>query len=697
MKKNYAILTIILMVILTYVFLYNRNSVMNNFEVPPLLAYAIHSNSPELLINSIDYMMCQEQYRASSNSKDKAFVSLIKAIQAKLLLELQQNNKTGRNYLEYFPVREIPCNFSGDRSVGSILTLNLDQDQDQVRANIGYEASSGYIAGGGLTEGTARTPYFNGFNSDFFIGINKSLRNNDRIVVELIEGEISSLYSFLLSFRSTSLSDSVRLTHNFSDQSHLIGGDTPEFKVTLVYDADHKYSDKIKGDGELRWGGSFSNFQIALKGRVFDFNQVSDDDLREILNNARYTLINGDYQATSVIQGWLRKGLINHERVSGLTKDMPGFRDVLFYAEFSTYGLDAPWLFDQYGTGAVLRFGDEYSEKISRLMPNIRVKNKNELIKLVNKWLDAYTIENKTNEAVTLEDFLGEGITGIFLGHTDSVNKAVFMPDGKTVLSCSSDKTLKLWDLATRTQLKTFIGHTDEVVALAVLPDGKTVVSGSKDSTIKLWDIETGHLIRTITGLKGDNLEITPDGKGVLFFGEDETLKLFDLATGKEIRTVSGRLDWVHSLAISPDGRLALAGDWDNLLRVWNLSTGEEIATISGHQKYIASIAVATDGKTALTGSGNIVMLWDLETGKQIRTLKGHSSVVDSIAVMSDGKTALSGGRDHTLILWDLATGKKIKTLYGYTNWIKNLAISSDEKNILSVNESCTFQLWKLN
>ena len=695
MKKIWIIMAAI-PIVLAFVYYHSNNSNKSNYEVTPLLAYAIHTNSPELLINSMDYMIRQEQYRTSSNSKDKAFVSLIKAIQSKLLFDLHQNNQIGRNYLEYFPVKEVPCSFSGNRSVGTVLTLDLNQNPDQVRANIGYETSSGYITGGGLSKGTVRTPYFNGFSSDFFIRMNKNLRNNDRIIVELIEGEISSLYSFSLTFRSTSLNDNVRLTHKFSNQSLFIDGDSPEFKVSLDYDAGHKYSDKIKGEGQIRWGGSFSNFEIALKGRVFDFNQVSDDDLSEMLNHARYTLINGDYQATSVIQGWLKKGWINQERISKLTQDMPGFRDVLFYAKFSTYGPDAPWLYDPYKTGAVLDFGDDYTEKINRLMPSIRVKNKNELIKLINKWLDSYTIEGKTNDAVTLADFIGEGITGIFLGHTDSVNKAVFMPDGKTVLSCSGDKTLKRWDLVTRIPLKTFTGHSDEVVALAVLPDGKTAVSGSKDGSIKLWNIATGHVIRTIIGLKGSNLEITPDGKGVLFFGEDETLKLYDLTTGREIRAFSGQLDWVHSLAISPDGRIALAGDWDNLLRIWDLSTGEEIATIKGHQKYIASIAVTPDGKTVLTGSGNIVTLWDLATGKKMRTLKGHRSVVDSIAVMSDGKTALSGGRDHTLILWDLATGKKIKTFYGYTHWIKNIAVSPDEKSILSVNESCTFQLWKL-
>jgi WD40 repeat protein len=50
-----------------------------------------------------------------------------------------------------------------------------------------------------------------------------------------------------------------------------------------------------------------------------------------------------------------------------------------------------------------------------------------------------------------------------FQGHTDRVQSAVFSPDGRRVLTASSDKTARLWEAESGKLLATFQGHTDAV------------------------------------------------------------------------------------------------------------------------------------------------------------------------------------------------------------------------------------------
>ena len=64
-----------------------------------------------------------------------------------------------------------------------------------------------------------------------------------------------------------------------------------------------------------------------------------------------------------------------------------------------------------------------------------------------------------------------------------------FSPDGKTIASGSNDKTIKLWDSQSGTELKTLAEHREGVTSVAFSPDGKTIASGSADKTIKLWDV----------------------------------------------------------------------------------------------------------------------------------------------------------------------------------------------------------------
>ncbi|MBN3881361.1 MAG: hypothetical protein HWQ42_34940 [Nostoc sp. JL23] len=72
-------------------------------------------------------------------------------------------------------------------------------------------------------------------------------------------------------------------------------------------------------------------------------------------------------------------------------------------------------------------------------------------------------------------------------GHSDAVYSVAFSPDGKTIASASSDKTVKVWDAVTAKEITSFKGHSDAVIGVAFSPDGKTIASASSDNTVKVW------------------------------------------------------------------------------------------------------------------------------------------------------------------------------------------------------------------
>src|ERR1041384_7475288 len=84
------------------------------------------------------------------------------------------------------------------------------------------------------------------------------------------------------------------------------------------------------------------------------------------------------------------------------------------------------------------------------------------------------------------------------VGHASSVTACAVTPDGRRVVSASSDKTLKVWDLASGRVEATLEGHASWVNACAVTPDGRRVVSASWDKTLKVWDFETARPLATL-------------------------------------------------------------------------------------------------------------------------------------------------------------------------------------------------------
>ena len=61
------------------------------------------------------------------------------------------------------------------------------------------------------------------------------------------------------------------------------------------------------------------------------------------------------------------------------------------------------------------------------------------------------------------------------------------------------DKTIKLWDVATASILRTLTGHSEGVLSIAFSPDGKILASGDGDRTVKLWETSTGREVRNLS------------------------------------------------------------------------------------------------------------------------------------------------------------------------------------------------------
>ena len=129
----------------------------------------------------------------------------------------------------------------------------------------------------------------------------------------------------------------------------------------------------------------------------------------------------------------------------------------------------------------------------------------------------------------------------VLKGHLYPVWDVSLIPDINRVVSCSDDKTIKVWDLDTGKCLATIKGHTKGIGGIAATFDGSRVLSASDDGTLKLWNHGTGNCNATLKGHNGEvnSVIITPDDKRAISGSVDETLKLWNLENGKEVVTLN--------------------------------------------------------------------------------------------------------------------------------------------------------------
>jgi len=78
------------------------------------------------------------------------------------------------------------------------------------------------------------------------------------------------------------------------------------------------------------------------------------------------------------------------------------------------------------------------------------------------------------------------------------------MNDG-IVVACGWKGKLVSWDLETTNILNNIEGHDriSAVYSCKISNDGKTLVSGSDDKTIRVWDVKTGNCLRVLNGHTG--------------------------------------------------------------------------------------------------------------------------------------------------------------------------------------------------
>jgi len=264
--------------------------------------------------------------------------------------------------------------------------------------------------------------------------------------------------------------------------------------------------------------------------------------------------------------------------------------------------------------------------------------------------------------------------------HAGAVNAVAYAPDGKTIGSCSDDKTARLWDAITGQELIKF-EEQNPLFSIAFSQDGTAVAYGTMES-ICLRNSRSGQEVWRKPGspFRLISLAFSPDSKTLALCGHFPPVEIWDAKTGAQIQQLPGNRDRVYGVAFSPDGQTLAACSDDGSVRLWKTRRGEPILFGEGHDTTIVSIAYSPDGKTLVSGGGRdrTLRLWDAFSGKQLVKMEGHEHEVSCVAFSPDGKLLASGSPDRTIRIWDAASGKQLRQIVGINSNIGPLVFSPD-------------------
>jgi WD40 repeat protein len=142
----------------------------------------------------------------------------------------------------------------------------------------------------------------------------------------------------------------------------------------------------------------------------------------------------------------------------------------------------------------------------------------------------------------------------VLSGHRSPITALSFSPKGDTLASASQDRTIRLWDLATKKEIAVLEGHKGVVTAISFSPDASMIASASRDRTVRLWSLPDASCMAILEGHK----------------------------------------NWLTSLAFC-DGRALASGDRIGEVAIWSLSDAELISMEDSHAGSVVGMAILRD------------------------------------------------------------------------------------------------------
>lgn len=279
----------------------------------------------------------------------------------------------------------------------------------------------------------------------------------------------------------------------------------------------------------------------------------------------------------------------------------------------------------------------------------------------------------------------------VFEAHGKHAQRAVFTPDGETLVTCGQDGAIRLWKVPSFAPDGAFEGHEGCVNTLSFSADGGVLASGSSDGTVRIWSFPGG---RELDLFEGQVAAAASPAGGFATISTKARAVLWD-ANYDEVATLPLLDRRLFSLAFTADGTALLVAGTERVHRV-DVKGRTKAGDYPGHRTAVASMSLSPDGALlATTGAEGTLRLRRLAGGAEVfATPLGRPGVLQTAFSPDGSRIAVSV--DFTIQLRSASDGALLETIEVPIKGVYGLGFSPDGRLLANAGADGRVRVWEV-
>ncbi len=332
------------------------------------------------------------------------------------------------------------------------------------------------------------------------------------------------------------------------------------------------------------------------------------------------------------------------------------------------------------------------------------------------------------NATIVLCDARTGELRGQLTNHSADASGLAFTPDGKKLASAAKDGTIRVWDVASCTELCCLQTPREQPTALAVLPDGRTLVTGGSGGAVSFWDA-TGqprapaHAQTTISAgfetfaefgpssfppgrpdprvVNRFGVAFTPDSRHFVTLDSNGWLALWETHPARLIEKLPdlGSNHW--SVALSPDGHWLATGDCAGTLTIWDWTARRAVTNFTLAFEWFGWLRFSDSGHFLFATVMNndwvlSTRIWRTAGWKEVPLTGSQLASLWSVDLSPDERFLAAGYADGKVKLYGHPSGKLEAEFTGHTGPVPGVLFWANGRALASASFDGSARLWDL-